>query len=81
MVTSPYANYGYWIREGMTIDEACAAMTDRLGRELELNAEDELLECGCGYGAGAIQLIKTYGPRRYVGLDVTESCASRPGAR
>ena len=24
----PYANYGYWVREGMTIDEAGDALTD-----------------------------------------------------
>ncbi len=32
----PYANYGYWIRQGMSIDEACDALTagEILGRAI-----------------------------------------------
>ena len=68
----PYANYGYWPRPGMTIDEACDAMTDLMAQELGLGGDDELLECGCGYGASALYLGSTYRPRRIVGLDVTQ---------
>ena len=68
----PYANYGYWEREGMSIDEACNAMTDLLARELELGAADELIEVGCGYGASALHIAQTTDVPRIVGLDATE---------
>lgn len=68
----PYANYGYWTREGMTIDEACDSLTDLMAKELELNRGDRLLECGCGYGASAIYLAKNYQPEKIVGRDVSD---------
>lgn len=68
----PYANYGYWIREGMSIAEACDALTDRMAQELELSSEDRLLEVGCGYGASALYLMEEYRPREIVGIDVTD---------
>ncbi|MEK6675825.1 MAG: class I SAM-dependent methyltransferase [Planctomycetota bacterium] len=67
----PYANYGYWTKPGITIDEACDALTDLMAQELELNGSDRLLECGCGYGASALFLGAKYRPREIVGLDVT----------
>lgn len=68
----PYANYGYWTRPGMTIDEACDALVDLLAEELALGTEDELLECGCGYGAAALHLARTRRPRHITGIDVTD---------
>jgi microcystin synthetase protein McyJ len=68
----PFANYGYWPREGMTIDEASTALVDLLAGELKLTAEDTMLECGCGYGAAAIQLASHYPVKHITGRDVTE---------
>ena len=50
----PYANYGYWAREGGTINDACDAMTDLMAKEMDLKETDHLLECGCGYGASSL---------------------------
>ncbi len=68
----PYANYGYWIREGMTIDEACDALTDLIAKKLDINEKDEILECGCGYGASAVYIAKYYKPKKVVGLDISD---------
>jgi ubiquinone/menaquinone biosynthesis C-methylase UbiE len=68
----PYANYGYWIREGMTIDEACNAMTDLMAREMDVKHDDWILECGCGYGASAVFIASHYKPYKIVGIDVTD---------
>lgn len=68
----PFANYGYWPREGMTIDEASTALVDLLAGELKLTADDTMLECGCGYGAAAIQLASNYPVKHIIGRDVTE---------
>jgi len=67
----PYANYGYWPREGMTIDDACNALTALMAEELSLGPDDRLLEVGCGYGASAYRLATTIGPREIVGIDAT----------
>jgi len=68
----PYANYGYWTREGMTIEEACDALTDTVARAVELRAGDRVLEVGCGYGASAVFYTERYRPASVLGLDVTE---------
>jgi SAM-dependent methyltransferase len=67
----PYANYGYWPRAGMSIDEACNALTELMAGELSLGASDRLLEVGCGYGASAFWLATHVGPREIVGIDAT----------
>ena len=68
----PYANYGYWTREDMSIDEACDAMTELVGTRLGLEEGDRLLECGCGYGASAVYVARRFRPGNIVGLDVTD---------
>jgi microcystin synthetase protein McyJ len=68
----PFANYGYWPRPGMTLDEASIALVDLLAGELQLTADTAMLECGCGYGASAIHLASTYPVKHISGRDVTE---------
>jgi microcystin synthetase protein McyJ len=68
----PYANYGLWDRPDMTIDEACDNMSELMARELGLNANDDVLECGSGYGATCVYLCTHHKPKSYIGLDVTE---------
>ncbi len=68
----PFANYGYWPHEGMTIDEASTALVDLLAGELALTSDDVMLECGCGYGAAAIQLASNTPVKHITGRDVTE---------
>jgi len=68
----PYANYGYWSKEGMSIDEAGDALTDLIARELDVTQDDEILECGCGYGASAIHIATKYKPKKIIGIDVTD---------
>lgn len=68
----PYANYGYWSREGMAIDDACDALTDLMAREMDLEQGDRILECGCGYGASAVYIATHYKPKKIVGIDATE---------
>jgi len=69
---SLYANYGYWTREGMTLDEACEALTDLVADELEVGDGDRVLECGCGYGASALRIARRHHPREILGVDVTD---------
>lgn len=68
----PYANFGYWHRPGMTLDEACEALTDLVARTAQLGPGDQLLEVGCGYGVGAVHYVRHYHPKKVVGVDVTD---------
>jgi len=68
----PYANYGYWVKDGMTIDEACDAMSDVIAKELSVTEDDSILECGCGYAASAVYIASNYKPKKITGLDATE---------
>jgi microcystin synthetase protein McyJ len=68
----PYANYGYWTRADMSIDEACNELTELVAREMDVQKDDWILECGCGYGASAVYIGSRYRPEKIIGIDVTE---------
>jgi cyclopropane-fatty-acyl-phospholipid synthase len=53
----------YFIREGMTLQEAQWAKYDRLCRQLRLQPADQVLEIGSGWGENAIYMAKNYGCR------------------
>lgn len=68
----PYANYGYWSRSGVTIDEACDTLTEQVVKAAGIEPGDRVLEVGCGYGAGTVHYTRLLRPSRVVGLDITE---------
>lgn len=68
----PYANYGYWSRLGVTIDEACDTLTEQVAMAAGIGPGDRVLEVGCGYGAGTVHYTRLLRPSRVVGLDITE---------
>ncbi len=67
-----FANYGYWTREGMTMDEASEELTDLVARAGQIKYGDFVLDAGCGYGANAVLCVKRYHPSRVIGIDVTD---------
>lgn len=50
-------------RDDMTLEEAATAKLDEVCRQLELRAEDHLLEIGTGWGGMAIHAARHYGCR------------------
>jgi len=68
----PFANYGYWTHEGMTIDEACEAMTDLVTGAAGMKPGDRVLEVGCGYGASAVHYARDLRPASVIGIDITD---------
>jgi ubiquinone/menaquinone biosynthesis C-methylase UbiE len=68
----PYANLGYWDRDGMTLAEACDALTDLVASTARLGPGDRVLEVGCGYGASAVYYTQRYRPSSVIGIDATE---------
>ncbi|MBN1239468.1 MAG: class I SAM-dependent methyltransferase [Gammaproteobacteria bacterium] len=69
-------NYGYCAPsdDSVVADGApevyCLRLYEHAVRDTVLNGRD-VLEISCGRGGGAAFLAKTFGPRRYVGVDVS----------
>ncbi len=53
----------YFPEENMNLEEAQLAKYDRLCQQLHLQAQDRVLEIGCGWGANAVFMAKKYGCR------------------
>jgi cyclopropane-fatty-acyl-phospholipid synthase len=53
----------YFLREGMSLEEAQSAKYERLCRQLQLAPSDHVLEIGSGWGGNAIYMAKNYGCR------------------
>ena len=70
--SQPFANYGYWTRPGMTIEQASEELTDLVARTAGIKAGDRVLDVGCGYGANAVAYSRRYRPASVTGIDVTE---------
>ncbi|NKF21407.1 class I SAM-dependent methyltransferase [Solimonas marina] len=68
----PFANYGYWTRDGMTIEQAAEALTQLVASSAGLGPGDRVLDVGCGYGAGAVSYMRRCQPDAIVGIDVTD---------
>lgn len=68
----PFANYGYWTRTDLTIEQAAEAMAGFVGAHAGLCSADRVLEVGCGYGACAVVYGKRFAPASIIGLDVTD---------
>ena len=70
-------NYGYADLEGATIELEPQFQSDRFATQLYHHVASrsvlqgrDVLEIGCGRGGGASYIARTFGPQRYVGLDI-----------
>lgn len=68
----PFANYGYWVEPGQTIEGAAEALTRLVASAAEMGPESHVLDVGCGYGAGPVVFARSHQPRAVVGIDVTD---------
>ena len=67
----PFANYGYWTRDGLTLEQASEALTELVATTAGLGPGDTVLDVGCGYGAGAVVYARRCRPEWILGIDVT----------
>jgi SAM-dependent methyltransferase len=65
-----YLNLGYW-DGARTIDEACEAMVDLVGRMADLTSADEVVDVGFGFAEQDIYWTRRFAPRRIIGINVS----------
>jgi len=65
-----YLNLGYW-DGARTIDEACEAMVELVGRTAGLTPDDEVLDVGFGFADQDIYWTRHFAPKRIIGLNIT----------
>ena len=70
--SQPFANYGYWPRSGMTMEQAAEELSDLVARSAGIGPGDRVLDVGCGYGAPAVAYTRRYRPAAVTGIDITE---------
>lgn len=69
---SLYLNLGYWTG-ATTYDGAAQALAEQLGLEAGLQAGDEVLDCGFGFGDQDLYWASRFGLKRLTGLNITAS--------
>ena len=65
-----YLNLGYW-NGARTIDEACEAMVELVGRTADITSADEVVDVGFGFAEQDIYWTRRFAPRRIIGLNIT----------
>ena len=75
-----YLNLGYWA-ESASLDEACEALVEKVGRTAGLCSTDRVLDCGYGFGEQDIFWARQARPLGIVGLNVTASQADHARRR
>lgn len=65
-----WLNFGYW-KHASTYNSACEALATKLGEDLELNATDDLLDVGFGFGEQDILWKKKFNVASIKGINIT----------
>jgi microcystin synthetase protein McyJ len=65
-----WLNFGFW-QHARTYPDACAALALRHAEAAALSADDEVLDVGFGYAEQDLLWMRTFQPKRIVGLNIT----------
>jgi len=69
---SMFINLGFWRDHPKTYDEACKALVTFVANKIGLGSSDTILDLGFGYGEQDIFWAKNYGPKKIVGLNISD---------
>ena len=69
---SLYLNLGWW-DGAVTYDDGCRRLAEVLGETAELSTEDDVLDCGFGFGDQDLFWMERFKPRSITGLNITAS--------
>jgi ubiquinone/menaquinone biosynthesis C-methylase UbiE len=67
---SMFLNVGYW-KDAESFDQAAAALARVVADTAAMNMQDEVLDCGFGFGDQDLLFMKEFAPKRLVGLNIT----------
>jgi ubiquinone/menaquinone biosynthesis C-methylase UbiE len=67
---SLFINFGYWKNNPATLDEASRELARLLARSADFNAEDTIIDCGCGYGDQDLLWVNEFGVKHITGVNV-----------
>lgn len=77
---SLFLNLGYW-DGAQTYDAACTRLAEVLGEAAGLGPEDELLDCGFGFGDQDIFWTERFGPAKITGFNIAATQVSEARRR
>ena len=72
----PWSNLGYWQAGQQDYAAACCALADHLGRSVNLNSKDKLLDLGCGQGASLLHWQQHYQVQYLAGVELQAACVA-----
>jgi erythromycin 3''-O-methyltransferase len=68
--TSRFLNMGYWKDSPPTLDAACLALAQLVGRAGALKPGDRVLAVGSGFGEEAVSWLRDFAPSKIIGIDI-----------
>jgi len=72
-----WSNLGYWQADTPCYPAACRALADHLAQAIGLNANDRLLDLGCGQGASLLHWQARYQVRQLSAVEMQPACAAK----
>ncbi|NWK73346.1 methyltransferase domain-containing protein [Acinetobacter sp. SwsAc6] len=72
-----WSNLGYWQAVDDPYPQACQALADRLAQSLKLQANDQVLDLGCGQGASILHWHTQYQVASIKAVELQEACVQR----
>jgi ubiquinone/menaquinone biosynthesis C-methylase UbiE len=68
-----FLNVGWWKGQPSTLDDACEALAQLAGEQLQLGPDDRVLDVGFGFGDQDMYWMERFKPRSIVGINITHS--------
>ena len=70
----PWSNLGYWDDANSSYPEACRQLADQLAQAVHLDANDRLLDLGCGQGASLLHWQQHYQLKDIEAVELQPAC-------
>lgn len=72
-----WSNLGYWDEHCTDYVQACRQLADQLAKAIHLNAQDVLLDLGCGQGASLVHWQQVYDITDLTAVELQAACIAQ----